>query len=94
MRYYSQSQPNNQVKLIDVKKTRRRIEDALRKTATNEEIIFIANLLGVKVEVVQKEPCSRCGSIDYVATDDYPQGILPVGDEILCSKCRKEQLSE
>jgi hypothetical protein len=94
MSYYSQPLSKSLAKLVDVKKTRRRIEDALRKTATNEEIIFIANLLGVKVEVVKKESCNRCGSIDYVATEDYPQGIFPVGDEILCLKCRKDQLPE
>ena len=49
---------------IDIKKTRRRIEDALRKTATRDEILHIAKLLRIKVEPVKREECSRCGQID------------------------------
>ncbi|MBU4143036.1 hypothetical protein KJ590_03495 [Patescibacteria group bacterium] len=37
-------------KPIDLKKFRRRIEDALRKTATSDDLIAIAGLLGVKTE--------------------------------------------
>ena len=79
---------------IDIKKTRRRIEDALRKTATKDEILHIANLLRIKVEPVKTEKCSRCGQIDYLATNDYPQGISAVGDEKLCRECCTFRLSE
>jgi len=75
-------------KPIDVRKTRRRIEDALRKTATKEEILYIARLLRIRVEPLCREQCSRCGETDYVAGDDYPEGITKVGGEMLCRECR------
>ena len=75
--------------LIDVKKTRRRIEDALRKTATEEEIIDIANFLKVKVEGVKIEKCNRCGQLDYLACDEYRQGIILEGGSLLCYRCKK-----
>jgi hypothetical protein len=34
----------------DIKKVRRRIEDALRKTATREQLMAIAQMLGVKID--------------------------------------------
>jgi len=73
---------------IDIRKTRRRIEDALRKTATKEEILYIARLLRIRVEPLSSERCSRCGETDYVAGDDYPEGISEVGGETLCRECR------
>ena len=75
-------------KPIDVRKTRRRIEDALRKTATKEEILYIARLLRIRVEPLCSGQCSRCGETDYVAGDDYPEGITKVGGEMLCRECR------
>ncbi len=45
-------QLDNQQKLtINRLKTRRRIEDALRKTANDDQLITIAKILGVKVEL-------------------------------------------
>ena len=75
-------------KPIDLRKTRRRIEDALRKTATKGEILYIARLLKIRVEPLCSERCSRCGETDYVAGDDYPEGISKVGGEMLCRECR------
>jgi len=72
---------------IDIKKTRRRIEDALRKTATRDEILHIAKLLRIKVEPVKREECSRCGQIDYMASDEYPLGISVLGGKTLCHQC-------
>jgi hypothetical protein len=40
----------NAPKPIDLVKVRRRVEDALRKTASAEDLLAIAGLLGVKVE--------------------------------------------
>jgi len=34
----------------DIKKVRRRIEDALRKTATAEQLMAIARMLGVRID--------------------------------------------
>jgi len=46
------SESENQQKInINRIKTRRRIEDALRKTAKDEELLTIARILGVKVEL-------------------------------------------
>ena len=75
-------------KPIDIRKTRRRIEDALRKTATEEEILHIARLLRIRAEPLCSERCSRFGETDYVAGDDYPEGIFKVGGEMLCRECR------
>ena len=75
-------------KPIDIRKTRRRIEDALRKTATKEEILYIARLLRIRAEPLSSERCSRCGETDYVAGDGYPEGICEVGGEMVCRECR------
>jgi len=46
------SQSENQQKInINRTKTRRRIEDALRKTADDDKLLTIAKILGVKVEL-------------------------------------------
>lgn len=37
-------------KPIDSQKVRRRVEDALRKTATDDDIVAVAGLLGVKID--------------------------------------------
>ncbi len=37
---------------IDIKKVRRRVEDALRKTATDEDVLAVAALLGVKSDTI------------------------------------------
>ena len=79
---------------IDIRKTRRRIEDALRKTATKEEILHIAELLSIRVEPLKTERCSRCGLTDYVASDDYPEGLSPVGGEMLCQTCSRGRFSK
>jgi len=46
------SESENQQKIsINRSKTRRRIEDALRKTANDNQLLTIAKILGVKVEL-------------------------------------------
>jgi len=46
------AESENQGKIsINRSKTRRRIEDALRKTAKDDQLLTIARILGVKVEL-------------------------------------------
>jgi len=73
---------------IGIRKTGRKIEDALRKTAAKDEILHIARPLRIRVEALCSERCSRCGETDYVAGDDYPEGISRVGGEMVCRECR------
>lgn len=41
---------------IDTTKTRRRIEDALRKNATPKDLVKVADILGVEVAVILENP--------------------------------------
>ncbi len=41
---------------VDTTKTRRRIEDALRKSATPKDLVKLADILGVEVAVIPKNP--------------------------------------
>lgn len=52
---------------VDTVKTRRRIEDALRKSATPEKLIAIAKVLSIEVAVLTLpvECCSRTGRPDF-----------------------------
>jgi len=49
--YPSQSSETQERIMINRIKTRRRIEDALRKTAKDDQLLTIAKILGVKVEL-------------------------------------------
>jgi len=48
---YPSESENERKTSINRIKTRRRIEDALRKTAKDDQLLTIAKILGVKVEL-------------------------------------------
>lgn len=49
---------------VDQEETRRRIEDALRKKATVDDLVEIAEILGVEVALVPQMPWVCCGCYD------------------------------